>query len=359
MIRVGIVGAGHAADHHVRAARMVEGIEVRAVASRDPHRARDFASRHGVPRVFADPHELVRGDDVDAVVIALPPALQPDLAVAAFRAGKHVLCEKPLAVSLEDASRIEAAWRASGRVGMVNFCYRLVPEIRDFRARLLSGRCGRLSLVQVDWVLGSRLDRTLTHNWKAQDEMGAGTLQAFGAHVFDYLFHDLQGTRILAARRGTLFPLRPDGAGGACEATGDEFAAVLCLDPTLGTVFINLSLVASPAIGHQGTAIGESGSLAFRNRAGNPHHGPFELVATGGDGRAVVVAPVEPVDALPSRADGGLHLLFQRVWSRFRSAVADGVPDMKPSIACGVAATRLTCQAHDFIAIPRPGIQLP
>lgn len=346
-LRVGVLGAGHAAANHVMAARAIAGVEIAAVAARDPVRAREFAQRNGIDRCFETMQQLVESRDIDAVVIALPPAAQPDIAVAAFEAGKHVMCEKLLAACVSDAHRIVAAWRASGCVGAVNFCYRFVPEIRDFRARLLAGECGAPSLVQVDWILSNRLDLSLTHNWKARSEMGGGVLQNFGVHVFDYIFHGLKGVRVLAANGGILNRQRLNDNGDDCEVTGEEHASIFCFSPLIGEVFIHLSLVTTPAIGHRAVAYGDRATLKFFNPASNSHSGPFELTIS--PDACPKQRAAESSDRSGRSTIGGLAGLFVPVWANFAYAIRCGNTDIEPGIESGLEALRLTSSAKELM----------
>src|SRR5205085_11925657 len=133
----------------------------------------------------------------------------------------------PLAVAVPEAESIERAWRAAGTVGMVNFCFRLIPEFEAFGQRLREGVCGELNLIRAEWVLGSRLDATLPHGWKSDAGCGGGVLQTFGSHVIDYLFHDQPEVEVVAARRNTLVARRPDASGALQTATADETATLL------------------------------------------------------------------------------------------------------------------------------------
>lgn len=118
-LRVGILGAARVATYAlIDAAREVDGVEVAAVAARDQARARAYADTHGIARVLPDYHALVEDDALDAIYVALPPALHARWSVAAVEAGKDVLCEKPFALSLADVDAMLAAEARTGRLIM-------------------------------------------------------------------------------------------------------------------------------------------------------------------------------------------------------------------------------------------------
>ena len=174
--------------------------------------------------------------------------------------------------------------------------------------------------------------------------MGGGALHGFGVHVFDYLFHGLAGTRVLAAQSGVLAKSRADETGIERAVTCDERASVLCSDPALGAVFIHLSLVTFPALGHRGTAYGDGSTLRFFNPARNPHHGPFGLVSENAAG-SEILTPAQG-DGLAGRPETGLAVLFGRIWARFADAIASGRTDAEPGMESAVQALRLTGAAQ-------------
>src|SRR5438045_5485156 len=98
MIRFGILGTARVVPHAILApAKDTPGVEVSGIASRTLQKAKQFAEAHGIRRGFGSYEALIEASDIDAIYIALPPALHYDWALRAIEAGKHVLCEKPLA----------------------------------------------------------------------------------------------------------------------------------------------------------------------------------------------------------------------------------------------------------------------
>lgn len=118
-LRVGILGAARVATYAlIDAARDVDGVEVAAVAARNPERARAYAGTHGIARALPDYRTLVEDDGLDAVYVALPPALHARWSIAAVEAGKPVLCEKPFALALADVDAMLDAEARTGRLIM-------------------------------------------------------------------------------------------------------------------------------------------------------------------------------------------------------------------------------------------------
>ncbi len=102
-LRIGILGAARVATYAmIAAARDVDGVEVTAVAARDPERAEAYASEHKIPKTYQDYQAIIEASDIDAVYNALPPNLHAQWSIAAVDAGKPVLCEKPFALTVAD-----------------------------------------------------------------------------------------------------------------------------------------------------------------------------------------------------------------------------------------------------------------
>jgi predicted dehydrogenase len=148
-IRFGILGAARIApDALIKAAHNVPEVEVVAIAARDPKRAREFAAANGIPRVLATYDDLVNDPDLDVIYNPLPNSLHCEWTIAALRAGKHVLCEKPLASNAAEAERMARAADESGKILGEAFHYRYHPLADRIRALMTDGTLGQLVHVE-------------------------------------------------------------------------------------------------------------------------------------------------------------------------------------------------------------------
>ena len=119
-----------------------------AVASRELAKAQAYAAEWEIPRVFGSYEELLASNEIDAVYISLPNHLHAEWTVNALRAGKHVLCEKPFAVSVEEVDRMVAASHETGGVLQEAFMYRHHPQTKLAEAWVREGRLGEITLVR-------------------------------------------------------------------------------------------------------------------------------------------------------------------------------------------------------------------
>ena len=145
-LRIGILGAARVATSAmIAAAREVDGVEVIAVAARDPDRAEVYASKHGISKTYPDYRSLIEADDVDAVYNALPPNLHAIWSIAAVKAGKPVLCEKPFALDVTDVEAMLAVEARTGKLIMEAQHTYYHPRHARIREIVQSGLLGRIS----------------------------------------------------------------------------------------------------------------------------------------------------------------------------------------------------------------------
>lgn len=148
-LRIGILGAARIAPAAlVKPAREVEGAEIVAVAARDPNKARRFARKHRLPRVHESYGDLLEDPDIDAVYNPLPNGLHCAWTIAALAAGKHVLCEKPIASNEAEARRMAEAAERAGRVLMEAFHWRYHPLATRILEILAGGELGSIRHVE-------------------------------------------------------------------------------------------------------------------------------------------------------------------------------------------------------------------
>ena len=225
-LRIGIVGTGFIAAVHARSARLAGG-ELVGVASATPELAAAGRDAFGATRAYASADALIDDALIDVVHICTPNHLHVPLTREAMAAGKHVVCEKPLAVTATDAHAVCDEARAAGVQTAVPYVYRYYPTVREARERVATGATGRIRLLHgsylQDWLL-----RESDDNWRVDAELG-GASRAFadiGSHWCD-LAEFVSGERIsrLSARMITALPerLRIEGleAFAAADANGD------------------------------------------------------------------------------------------------------------------------------------------
>jgi 1,5-anhydro-D-fructose reductase (1,5-anhydro-D-mannitol-forming) len=184
----GLIGTGRIADERVLPAiAAFAGNDLVAVVSRDRARAQSFAQKFGARRAYTSYEDMLRDPEVTVVAIHTPNAQHAEQAIAAARAGKHVFCDKPMAIRTADAERMVAACEAANvRLG-INFHNRFMPCFLDCQRIVASGEIGEVKLVQVEASPGARPGARLG-TWRLEpDVAGLGTTMSIGVHIFDIL----------------------------------------------------------------------------------------------------------------------------------------------------------------------------
>lgn len=230
--RIGIVGGGFMGGVHTRAARSALGT-ITGIASSSAESAARAASAFGIGRSYGSVAELLADDAIDIVHLCTPNTTHADLAFAAIAAGKHVICEKPLATSVADAEELVRRAEQAGLAATVPFVYRYHPMVHEARARVARGDLGTLLTIHgaylQDWLLSERDD-----DWRVDTSLG-GPSRAFadiGSHLVD-LVEFVTGDRIarLNAVKRTVFSER---ARNRDIATED--AVALVVETTTGAI---------------------------------------------------------------------------------------------------------------------------
>lgn len=243
---VAIVGTGMIGAVHRRAA-LLAGADVRGVSASSPARAAEVAQAWNVPRAYRDIEEVLADPQVQVVHVCTPNHLHRAMAQAALEAGKHVICEKPLATTLEDARALAALAASTGLMATVPFVYRYHPVVREARARIAQGELGPLRLIHGSYLQDWLLDPA-SNNWRVDPALG-GASRVFadiGSHWCDLVewvsgerFVDVSAAfETVIAERGAVTgqSFTTPAAGGAMQAVSSEDVAAALFKTGSGTL---------------------------------------------------------------------------------------------------------------------------
>jgi len=240
-IGMGLVGPGFVAAHHIDAVRRLGYVDIVAIVGGDLARARERAAEMGVPKVYGTVDELVADPEIHVVHNTTPNYLHGSVIRAAIARGKHVVSEKPLAMSSAEAHALWLAAEQAGVVHAVTFNYRGNPLVQQARAMIAAGDIGPAHFVHgaylQDWLL-----KPTDFSWRLEPEKG-GASSAFadiGSHWCDLAQH-ITGQRIVEvlADCATIVPTRQrpatsraafaegSGAGDAYAVTSEDLATIL------------------------------------------------------------------------------------------------------------------------------------
>lgn len=341
---------------------------LRVLAGRHSEAARAVADKFGWEHVETDWRALVARDDVDVVDVCTPGDTHAEIAVAALEAGKHVLCEKPLANSVAEAEAMADAAttaRARGVRSMVGFTYRRVPAIKLARSLVADGQLGQVRHVRAQYLQDWLIDPQMPLSWRLDKaRAGSGALGDIGAHIID-LTQYITGERIVgvSAMLETFVKERPVAAsfagldGTAGEGTGPVTVddAAIFLGRFSGGALATFEATRFATGRKNAIRIeinGSEGSLAFDFEDMNVLH-----LLQNSDGseagfrRILVTEPEHPYIAAwwpPGHVLGYEHGFTHQAVD-FVTAIADGL-DPEPSFADGLNVQRVLAAVEESAA---------
>jgi predicted dehydrogenase len=222
-IRILVLGTGAMAASHAERFAGIPGCVVAAAVDVNAERARAFAEAHAIPAAFDDLAAAIAWGEFDAAVNVTPDAAHKPTSLALIAAGKHVLCEKPLAVNHPDAAEMADAVEAAGLINMVNFTYRNASALQTARRMVEAGEIGRVRHVQASY-LQSWLTARHWGDWRSDERWlwrlssahgSKGVMGDIGVHILDFVtFAACEDIVALGARMQT-FEKADGGAIGA------------------------------------------------------------------------------------------------------------------------------------------------
>ncbi len=214
-IRLGLIGAGQIAAFTAREFRRHQDCSIVAIADASEARARELAASTGAEATYSDAADLLAREDIDAVYIAVPNALHEPMALSALEAGKHVLLDKPFALSVMAAAAVIAKAETADRLLMLGMNQRFERNVQRGKALAAAGRFGEIYHVKAYWRRRSGIPRL--GSWFTNKAMaGGGALLDIGVHVLDVALHLIDEFQPISVAGATFtrFGNRGLGEGG-------------------------------------------------------------------------------------------------------------------------------------------------
>lgn len=212
-LRVGVVGLGFAGETHTKAYLQIPNVQVVALAGLEPDKLALLGTRYNVPHLYDSYAGLLARDDLDIVSVCVPNYLHAPIAISALEQGRHVLCEKPLARSGDEAAAIVHAAQQANRVLHVAFNHRMRGDVQVLRQAISGGTLGRIYHAKASWM--RRRGIPGLGSWFTSKEMaGGGPLIDLGVHVLDLALYLLDEPEVVSVSSAVYAELGPRGYGG-------------------------------------------------------------------------------------------------------------------------------------------------
>lgn len=229
-MRLLILGTGGMANTHATHFAAIDGVELVGAVDVDPARAEAFASKHAIPHIFTSLDEAIAWGKFDAAANVTPDRAHHPTTLALMAAGKHVLCEKPLAENYAKADEMARAAEASGLVTMVNLTYRNVAPLQAARAMVLAGEIGRVRHVEASylqsWLVSRAWGDWATESqwlWRLSTRHGSnGVLGDVGIHILDFASYGTASDVEHVFARMKAFDKAPDNRIGEYQLDAND-----------------------------------------------------------------------------------------------------------------------------------------
>src|SRR5262245_53144615 len=266
-IGIGLVGTGFARTAQAPAFKMCDGAELVAVCSGQQENADRTAAEFNIEHTCESYHELIALEDVDLVVVSAPPHLHHPVTMAALNAGKHVICEKPMAMNSREAEEMtNQAANCPNQLAIIDHELRFNPTWRRMKELVDGGFLGHVHHVNVTIASGFRHSAQRPWNWWSRSSAGGGLLGALGSHAIDMLRWIFGEIDSVASTVATIVPERRDPKTGEIKANEtDDYVSFLLKflshDGGISHGTVLLSALYASGGKNQLTAVGSNGTL--------------------------------------------------------------------------------------------------
>jgi len=343
-VRILIVGTGGMAHQHVWAYQKIPAVKLVGAVDVNPERLQAFAQKYEIPETFGSVEKAVAWGDFDAASVVTPDGLHYAATMPLLAAGKHVLCEKPLASNASDAEEMAAVAARAGVINMMNLTYRNESTMQKAAQLVRDGAIGEVRFFEASF-LQSWLHQPAWGDWKTDSAWtwklstahgSRGALGDAGVHILDYATFIIGQDVVEVSGRLTTYNKALGGRVGkfTLDANDSAIMSVACTGGSIGTI-----IATRAATGHLNDMVikvyGETGALDLRYRLGES-----ELHACLGVDN-VLHGKWEPVDCPPVR--------YPSNYERFVAAIRDETtPD--PDFARGAALQKILDLAEGRVA---------
>ena len=249
-----------------------------------------LCEQYGFGSAARDFDELIARDDIDIIDICTPNTLHADMICLALEAGKHVLCEKPLCVTPDEAARIVKAEKNSGRVCGMVFNNRFMAPMLRAKQLIDEGRLGRILSFRVSYEHNSSTFADRAPGWKQTAEMGGGVLFDLGSHVIDLIYHLCGEFADVTGRSQIAYGTRAGSDGTPWQTNADEAFYMTCRLACGAVGTITVSKLVNGANDADVKVISISGATVYTGKAGaiNLHKGIY-IVKVDGKAYKIIV----------------------------------------------------------------------
>jgi predicted dehydrogenase len=346
-VGIGIIGTGFARKVQIPSFSACDGAEIVSVASGSIEHAKATADEFSIGHFTADWRETVSHEGVDLVVITTPPNLHCDMTLFAIEHGKHILCEKPMAMNVKEAQEMTDATRGKNLLALIDHELRFQPGRQKAFKMIRDGEIGKIRHAKYIFQAPHRGDPNTPWNWWSDAKQGGGALGAVGSHIIDSFnwFLDTEISSIFCQLQ-TQVKERRDSSGQLRAVTTDDESNMLLrfAESELtqdATGLVSVSMTEGPRYNNRIEFYGTGGALRVE------HRGDVHIAKTGeGDWSEVEVGLGKPVEGV---ADTGFSRGFMDFAPKIAEAIREGKTEIEwaATFEDGLKVQRVIDAAHE------------
>ena len=236
-LNIAIAGTGFGASVHLPALRNSKNLNAFSFFHHKESKKEEVENKYGL-KCYCNWHELISNNNLNGIIIATPPESRFDLAKEALKNKKHLLLEKPVAITSEEIEILQRIALKDNLSVCVDFEYRVVPHFLQAKEIIDQNKLGNIFLIKLDWIMSSRSNPEREWNWYSLSEKGGGVIGALGTHAFDILHWFFGETIKVYGKISTSIKKRPDKTGKRIDVSSED----ICLADIEISDFSNKSI---------------------------------------------------------------------------------------------------------------------
>jgi len=313
-LNIAIAGTGFGASVHLPALRFSENLIASSFFHHKENKREEIENKYGL-KCYCDWSELITKDNIDGIIIATPPESRFALAKEALKYKKHLLLEKPVAITSEEIEELQRIALKDNLSVCVDFEYRVVPHFLQAKEIIDQNKLGNIFLIKFDWIMSSRSNPEREWNWYSLSEKGGGVVGALGTHAFDILHWFFGHIKNVSAKISTSIPKRPKSNEMFDVTSEDICIANIEIENYIGTSIpcqLSLSSVSKNGSGFNLEIYGSDGSLFLKSDNQKDYVHGFELIYSDNKNKLNNIKPND-------------EFIFKKTWEDGRIAPVKGI----------------------------------
>ena len=341
-LNIAIAGTGFGASVHLPALRNSENLNASSFFHYKESKKEQIENKYGL-KCYSNWHELISNKNIDGIIISTPPASRFELAKQALKNKKHLLLEKPVAITRDEIEELQRIALRDNLCVCVDFEYRVVPHFIQAKEIIDQNKLGNIFLIKLDWIMSSRSNPEREWNWYSLSEKGGGVIGALGTHAFDILHWFFGDIKNVSAQISTSITKRPKSNQLLNVTSEDICLANIEIQNYLGDSLpcqLSLSSVSRNGSGFNLEIYGSDGSLFLKSDNQKDYVHGFRLFYSDNDNKLNHIIPRDELNFKKTWADGriapvkGIH----SIWAK---SIFNGTP-VVPGLSEGLLSQKVS-----------------